>query len=496
MRKTSQSLATVPDARLRAANAHPVNDQGEFVLYWMTSQRRVRWNFALQHAVGWAQDMVRPLLVLEHLPCGLPWDSDRLHAFVLAGMRDNGARLRRRGVVYYPFAEREPGEGRGLLAALGRRACIVITDDFPGSAHGRLLAAGASVVPVRMEAVDGNGVLPLRTTDRVFLTAFAFRRFLQRVLPTHLAEVPVADPLFRAALPPAFALPEDIVQRWPPVSARLLRGTPKALALLRIDHRVPPTAVPGGAVAAEQALQRFVEERLDRYARERDQPDAEATSGLSPYLHHGHISAHRVFAAVAEHEDWTDDRLAARATGSRHGWWGMRESAEVFLDQLITWRELGYNLAWQRGDDGDYELLPAWARKTLETHASDPRPHLYTSEQLESAETHDPVWNAAQTQLVREGRIHNYLRMLWGKKILEWMPHPRRALETMLHLNNKYALDGRNPNSYSGIGWVLGLYDRPWGPLRPVFGSVRYMSSQNTVRKLRMREYLRRYGPS
>jgi deoxyribodipyrimidine photo-lyase len=185
--------------------------------------------------------------------------------------------------------------------------------------------------------------------------------------------------------------------------------------------------------------------------------------------------------------------LSSEARGKRSGWWGLSESAEGFLDQLVTWRELGFNMCWQRDDYEDYESLPDWALKTLGEHSGDPRPHLYTVKELESAETHDPLWNAAQVQLVREGRIHNYLRMLWGKKILEWSESPLMALEAMIELNNKFAVDGRDPNSTSGIFWILGRYDRAWGPERPIFGKVRYMSSENTARKLRVEEYVRRY---
>jgi deoxyribodipyrimidine photo-lyase len=164
------------------------------------------------------------------------------------------------------------------------------------------------------------------------------------------------------------------------------------------------------------------------------------------------------------------------------------------LDELITWREIGYNICSKRNDFDEYESLPEWARQTLAEHAADHRPYVYDLGEFESATTHDPLWNAAQNQLAREGRIHNYLRMLWGKKILEWSESPRDALATMIELNNKYALDGRNPNSYSGIFWVLGRYDRAWGPERPIFGKIRYMSSDNTARKVRVREYIEKYA--
>jgi deoxyribodipyrimidine photo-lyase len=173
---------------------------------------------------------------------------------------------------------------------------------------------------------------------------------------------------------------------------------------------------------------------------------------------------------------------------------GFGEGADAFLDQLVTWREIGFNMCAHRRDHAEYASLPDWCRRTLDAHASDRR-DLYSVKQLEAARTHDELWNASQRQLLREGRIHNYLRMLWGKKILEWSPSPKDALARMIRLNDKYALDGRDPNSYSGILWVLGRYDRPWGPERPIFGLVRYMSTASAARKLHLREYLARYGP-
>ena len=172
----------------------------------------------------------------------------------------------------------------------------------------------------------------------------------------------------------------------------------------------------------------------------------------------------------------------------------MSAAAEGFLDELITWREVGYNFSVHRKDYDQYESLPEWAQKTLKEHTRDERKYLYSLEQFATAKTHDPLWNAAQTQLVREGKIHNYLRMLWGKKILEWTRTPQEAVQIMIELNNKYGLDGRDPNSYSGIFWVMGRYDRPWGPERPVFGLIRYMSSENTARKIRVKKYIEKYS--
>jgi len=482
-----------PGIRVRALNDAPAATGRDYVLYWMIAARRVRWNFGLQHAAAWAEDLGVPLLVLEPLRSGYRWASDRLHAFVLQGMADNAVRLGRAGVAYYPYLEPASGAGRGLLAALAQHAAVVVTDDYPAFFLPRMLAAAAPQVPARFEAVDSNGLLPLRAADRTFPSAYAFRRFLQAHLQPHLSQFPEADPLGRAARPPA-RVPDDIARRWPPVASAALAGVGTTLAGLPVDHAVAPSPIRGGAAEGESVLARFLDERLARYATERNQPDDEVASGLSPYLHFGHVSVHEVFSALMTRERWTTRAIAAKASGQRAGWWGASPAAEGFLDQLVTWREVGFNMCDHAPDHDRYESLPAWARQTLEAHAADPRAHVYSLEQFEHARTHDPLWNAAQVQLVREGRIHNYLRMLWGKKILEWTRHPTEALAVMIELNNKYALDGRDPNSYSGIFWVLGRYDRPWFPERPIFGTIRYMSSENTARKVRVGGYIARYA--
>jgi deoxyribodipyrimidine photo-lyase len=488
-------MPPVPPARLRALNDAEENPHGRYVLYWMTAARRTRWNFALERAAGRAHDLRRPLLVLEALRAGYPYASDRLHRFVLEGMRDNAAALARRGVLYYPYVEPSPGEGKGLLEALAGEACLVVTDDFPSFFLPRMAQAAARKMKVRLEAVDGNGLLPLAASPDAFPTAHAFRRHLQKVLPPHLFQFPRPDPLEDLALPPAPPLPEGFSLRWPKADLEHLLS-PGGLARLPIDHGVSPVDLRGGPEAGRLRLAAFLEAGLDRYGALRNDPSADATSRLSPYLHFGHLSSHEVFLAVASAEGWNPSRLSPRATGAREGWWGMGTAAEGFLDQLVTWRELGFVFCRRRPRDyARFESLPDWARATLERHAADRRAHLYRFEDLASARTHDPLWNAAQRQLLREGRIHNYLRMLWGKKVLEWSPHPREALDLLLELNDRFALDGRDPNSYTGILWCLGRHDRPWGPERPVFGTVRYMSSENTARKFDVQPYLRRYGP-
>ena len=342
--------------------------------------------------------------------------------------------------------------------------------------------------------MDSNGLLPLRAAGQVFGRAFDFRRYLQKALPTHLNDFPKADGLGSAQGVGKAEPAKEIFARWPKASGALLEDQPGSLSNFAIDHSVAPAALRGGHENARRQILHFLDKKLGVYAEQRNQPELNIASGMSPYLHFGHISTHEIFAEVARIEKWRPEKLALRGNGSREGWWNMGAASEGYLDELITWREVGYNFSSKREDYNRYESLPEWAQKTLGAHAKDERQHRYTLEQLEAGETYDALWNAAQLQMVREGHIHNYLRMLWGKKILEWTKSPQEAAKVMIQLNNKYGLDGRNPNSYSGIFWCLGRYDRPWGPERAVFGLIRYMSSENTARKVRVKGYIEKYG--
>lgn len=483
----------VPDVRIRPLNDRPVAPRSKYVLYWMTAQRRTSWNFALDRAIEICRELDRPLLILEALRLDYRWASPRLHQFVIQGMVDNDVAAKDTAAHYFPYVEPAVGEGKGLLQALARSACAIITDDFPCFFLPRMSAAAARVVDVRMEAVDSNGLFPLAATDRSFTTAFSFRAHLQKFLTSHLNEAPHSAPLKNLELPTLGSLPREVLKRWPRTSAAALAGGYEGLGL-SLDASVPITSTVGGSRAAKRCMRQFMKDALPRYDVDRNAVLRSGTSGLSPYLHFGHISSHQLFHEVTKTVSWTADSLAGPVGGKREGYWKVPPPLESFLDQIVTWRELGYQFCARSPDYDSYESLPDWARTTLEEHAKDRRDPTYDLATLESATTYDEVWNVAQRQLLIEGTIHNYLRMLWGKKILEWSKTPREALRVMIHLNNKYALDGRNPNSYSGIFWTLGRFDRAWGPERPIFGKVRYMSSASTLQKLKLKPFLARYS--
>ena len=489
------SSRTFSDLRLRLAVDRPPRPDGEFVLYWMIAQRRLVWNFALDRAIGWATELGKPLVVLEALRCDYRWASDRIHRFVLEGMAENARRAAGKRLLYVPYVEPEVGAGKGLLRALSRRACLIVTDDFPCFFLPRMVAAAASQVECRLESVDGNGLLPLAATDAAPPTAYAFRRILQRKLPAFLDSAPAAAPVDRLDLPRLKKLSVREGDRsWDWATDALLTGDAEALAALPIDPSVAPALAGGGSQAAEERWSTFLYRKLLLYAENRSQPDEDGASGLSPYLHFGHLSVHQVLHDLAAMERWSPEDVAPSATGARVGWWRMSPPAEAFLDQIVTWRELGYHFCHHRADYDRFSSLPPWALATLAKHAADLRSPRYELGDLVAARTYDPLWNAAQRQLVASGEMHNYLRMLWGKKVLEWSATPAEAVAILIELNNRYALDGRNPNSYSGIFWCFGRFDRPWGPERPIFGTVRYMSSANTARKLHLKGYLARFG--
>ncbi len=486
-------MENFPDHRVKVLNNMPVNDNGDFVLYWMTSYRRVRWNFSLDRSIMWAKRLDKPLVILEALRCAHRYACDRFHNFVMDGMKDNLLAVQNSEIAYYPYIEPDPDAGKGLLREFSFKACVVVTDFFPCFFLPGMTLAGALQVFCRMEQVDSNGLFPCRESDQVFVSAFSFRRYLQKNLPKYIMEAPEEDPLTPSELRGLKKFPDNIIQKWPRASEFLLLSEHRDLTKLPIDHEIGPTAIKGGSSQASATLGTFLNQRLSRYAEERNDVDHPATSGLSPYLHWGHISAHEIFWTLMRSENWTPDSLSGKSNGKRTGWWGTGKNAEAFLDELVTWREIGFNMCRLTSNFDSYDSLPDWSRKTLADHQSDLKEFYYEIDEFENATTHDNIWNAAQKELVRTGKIHNYLRMLWGKKILEWSVTPKRSMEIMIELNNKYALDGRDPNSYSGIFWILGRYDRPWGPERSIFGKIRYMSSERTRGKIDLKNYLTIY---
>ena len=476
----------VPEIRIRALNSRPVNAAGEFVLYWMTAFRRVTSNFALDRAVEHAVMLKKPLLIIEPVILTYPWANRRLHTFILEGMAENQRRMEDAAARYVPFVEAETGEVAALFADVSSRACAIVSDDWPCFFLPKVHTVLAKKTPTLMEAVDSNGLYPMHATERVFTTAHSFRTHLQKELAEHLRHFPNENPFEGVKLPMLKSAPKGTG----------LADIPGTIAKLKIDQSVPPGKMAGGSHLAEKRMKLFVSEKLKDYPSARNEAEVDGTSALSPYLHFGHISTHQIFRAIVRAEKWSPDVLGKSIGGSKAGWWHLSAAAESFIDELVTWRELAFNMSSHHPEDYmSLSTLPAWAKESHRTHANDKRPILYARKELEEGRTHDPLWNATQMQMVRDGWFHNYLRMLWGKKIFEWSTSAQAALDTMEHLMNKYSLDGRDPCSYSGYLWVLGRYDRAWGPVRNVFGKVRYMTSDSTAKKMSVKNFIKKYHP-
>lgn len=434
-------------ARVEPERTHPLNSRpfasGRYVLYWMQASQRAFWNPALEFAVDLADEHGLPLLVGFGLTPHYPEANLRHYAWMLEGLRETAHALRERGIGFVMRLEYPPD----LALSLARSAAAVVADRGY-LRHQRLWRRYvAERAPCPVIEVEGDAVVPVEMAyPHQAVRAAVLRRRIRPLLPRFLQPLQEQAPRIRAD----FAEPSLNPARME-----------KILTLLEVDRTVEPVDFPAGTGAARERLRRFLEEDLPRYADLRGDPRQDVTSGLSPYLHFGQISPVEVA--------WEASRIGG-------------PGAESFLEELVVRRELALNLVWYSPDYDRFEGLPRWARETLQTHAADPRPVLYTLEDLESAQTDDPVWNAAQSALVRTGRMHSYLRMYWGKRLLVWAARPEDALRIGLYLNNKYALDGRDPNSYAGLGWCLGLHDRPF-PERPIFGKVRSMTPGGFRRK-------------
>jgi len=492
----------IPASRLRVHGT--VNEAGEYVLYWMTSARRPTWNHGLDHAIDLAREHDVPLVVIESLALQHKWANDRISTFVLQGMIDNREAFLGSYVTYIPYVETKQKEASGLLKGWLKRAKACVIDDFPTYYPLHVLTTALTIKPCEIHAVDSNGFMAMRAQGRDFKTAHSLRRHLHKTITEHMHEFPHARPLERAeglAMLANSTVAEIFEATNTPMTPyeflwRVGEGGDigrDALSTLAIDHTVHPVvSKKGGHLEAKRRWREFFKERLTVYHEARNEPEREGASGLSPWLHFGHISIHRILHDVFEAHGWDVTLANPPHNGRREGWWGLPQPVEAFLDQIITWRDIGFIHCAMVDNHTSYESLPDWAKETLDEHRSDPRPAVYTLEELELAKTHDDLWNAAQTQLLQDGMIQNYLRMLWGKKILEWSPDPETAMAWMIALNDRWALDGRDPNSYTGVGWVMGKFDRGWTE-RAVYGKVRCMTTPSTKRKYRTSGYIERY---
>ncbi len=448
--------------RVRVIRNAPMATSGEFVLYWMHHAVRSHENPALDTALYVAALLKLPVLVYQGLGGRHSFNSDRHHTFIMEGAREVQQQLKERGISYAFYLGRRPNKP-SPLKSLARRAALVITEDFPAPPFPQWTRRLAQQVNTTVWTVDCACIIPMRLIERTFDRAYAFRNHTQkeydRRLPQAWDEVAIVGQPFEG---------EYGFDRIDLADADIA----ELCAQCDIDHTIPPVAhTPGGSTAGYSRWEKFKRHGLKSYNRLRNDAAVifpKGVSRMSAYLHHGHVSPFRIAGEAA-----------------RDGSAG----AVKFLDEMLIWRELAHHFCFHRKDLGTLDAIPQWARQTLIDHQDDRREAVYSWERLYRGQTGDTLWDAAQKSLLIHGELHNNVRMTWGKAFLNWTRHPQDALDLMIDLNHRFALDGNDPNSYGGLLWCLGLFDRPFKPERPVIGTLRPRSTKDHAKRLNMAAY-------
>ena len=444
----------IQSERIRRLNEKNVRE-GDYVLYWMQSSQRARFNHALEYGIQRANELDQRLLVVFGLTDGYPEANLRHYAFMLEGLQDVRDALKERGIK---MVVRRGFPDEVALDA-GKDASLIVTDRGymrPQREWREKVAAEAGCL---VEQVESDVVVPVELASGKRETA---ARTLRPRIHKHLED-------FLVELTPTPIGKQSMNMD---ESGMDLDDIESVLEDMDLDRSVEPLShlYRGGATEAGRMLDRFLENSFSTYVKNRNQPQTDDVSHMSKYLHFGHVSPVQL-------------ALAVRDSGAP------KEDVDSYLEEVIVRRELSMNFVYYTPDYDSYSSLPDWAKKTLEEHKDDERENSYTREQLENSETHDPYWNAAMDEMRYTGYMHNYMRMYWGKKVLEWSNTPEYAYRTTLYLNNKYFLDGRDPNSYANVSWVFGQHDRGWKE-REVYGKVRYMSSGGLERKAKPEQYV------
>lgn len=447
----------IHETRVHELNDRPIEAKRRYVLYWMQQSQRTRCNHALEYAIDLANELDRPLVVCFGLMDDYPHANARHYAFLLEGLRDVQANLAKRDIT---FVVRH---GQAFDAALhyGKDACAIVCD----RGYLRHLRAWrdrvADAATCRVIQVESDVVVPIDVvSDKHEYAARTIRPKIHKHLDAYLQPLR-AKRVKHGSTRLQVAGDIDVSD---PIAA---------LKRLKVDRSVGPSPVHhGGEDVAARKLKRFLTHELVGYDDGRNEPVKAWSSMQSMHLHFGQIAPLELALAV---------RDAAAPQADR----------DAYLEELIVRRELSMNFVEHVSCYDEYECLPDWAKKTLAEHGKDARERIYSRDEMEHAQTNDPYWNAAQRQMTLTGFMHNYMRMYWGKRILGWSKTPEQAFETALYLNDKYFLDGRDANGYANVAWIFGVHDRPWGPARKVFGTVRYMNAAGLERKFDIDAYVR-----
>jgi deoxyribodipyrimidine photo-lyase len=437
--------------RIKALNKRGIK-KGKYVLYWMQASQRAKYNHALEFAVLKANELRQPLVAFFGITDKFPEANERHYTFMLEGLKEVKHALEKRGIRMV-ILHKSPETG---VLQLAKEASLAVVD----RGYLKIQKAWRDDASKQMDClliqVESDVIVPVEeASPKEEYAAATIRSKIKRKLGDFLVPLREHEPISGSLSLDLDCFDIDDVE--------------KAISRLRIDRSVKKVdSFHGGTKEAKDHLETFLESKLDRFPELRNDPTLDYLSQMSPYLHFGQISPLHIALKVSK-------------TGS--------PGIEAFLEELIIRRELSINFVFYGEKYDSLEGIPDWAKKTLRTHQKDRRPYLYSRDEFENARTHDPYWNAAQKEMVVRGKMHGYMRMYWGKKILEWSKTPEEAFKIALYLNNKYELDGRDPNGFTGVSWCFGKHDRPWGE-RPIFGTVRYMNDKGLKRKFDAGRYV------
>ncbi len=439
--------------RIKSLNNKNMGD-GKYVLYWMQATQRAEYNHALEHSIRTANKLRKPVVAFFGITPDWPEANQRHYYFMLEGLKEVRKCLQAKGIQLVILCK-SPDLGAIEMA---KDAAMVVVDAGQLRIQRKWRTRAAGKIRCSLHEVETNLIVPVeQASSKENFSAGTFRPRIKKKLDSYLVSLKHGKPKM-----------DSLGLKFPAFD---IDNIDEALSKLDIDKTVSKVdSFHGGTDEAKQRLSEFLKNRLESFAESRNDPNADCISNMSPYLHFGQISSLYIALEV----------LKTSGAGK-----------DAYLEELIVRRELSHNFVFYNNNYDSFDSLPPWAQRTLNFHRRDKRQYVYSLEQFERAKTHDPYWNAAQKEMLITGKMHGYMRMYWGKKILEWSKNPRTGFKTALYLNNKYELDGRDPNAFAGVAWCFGKHDRAWSE-RDVFGKVRYMNAAGLKRKFDADGYVKR----
>ncbi|MFZ8863750.1 MAG: deoxyribodipyrimidine photo-lyase [Thermocrinis sp.] len=443
--------------RVKVINRRQFNTNGKYIIYWMSHSHRAHFNHSLEFAIELSNQSGKPLLVYFPITDKYKHSNARYYKFMLDGILEAKKSVEERGIK---FAIEKVNDIKRKIIELSENAYALITDKAYLKYYRKLNKYIADGLDVPVFEIESDVCVPVEiASDKQEHYAFTFRKKIYSLLDKYIIELKPREPKIKSV---SFDFGIEEIT---------FNNSLEILNILNIDKSVSLSPFVGGYSQARKYLEEFIEKKLHRYKEFRSHPELDYQSNLSPYLHFGQISPIEVVLEVL----------------SKYG--RKDENVDSFFNELIVWRELARNFCYYNPNYNQYEGIPDWAKETLEEHKNDKREYIYTIEDLENAKTHDEYWNSAQLELLKTGKMHNYMRMYWCKKLIEWTDDPKKAFDIACYLNDKYELDGRDPNGYAGISWCFGTHDRPWKE-RKIFGKVRYMSASGLEAKFDIKKYV------